>query len=122
VRTSVLIIVFISLSGVAPPQEHGAPSGAPPKPESSDARSLTNEQIRELIRHVADKDLENDKKQRDYAFVMRREEHRFDAKRLTKSTESKTYEVMALYDEQVARLIANNDEPLSPNEAAREEQ
>jgi hypothetical protein len=88
--------------------------------ESPDALSLTHEQIRELIRRVADNDLENDKKQRDYAFVMRREEHKLDGERRVKSTDSKTYEIMALYEEQVERLIAKNDQPLSPSDAARE--
>jgi hypothetical protein len=47
-------------------------------------------------------ELENDKKQRDYAFAIRREKHKLDGKRRVKSTELKTYEIMALYDEQVA--------------------
>ena len=119
----VLAIVLASLSGVAPLQESSAPPASElAKPESPDARSLTSEQIRELIRQVADKDLENDKKQRDYTFTMRREEHKLDGKSRVKSTESKTSEIMQLYGEQVARLIAKNDQPLSPNEAAREEQ
>src|ERR1700692_4749631 len=87
--TGVLVTVLASLSGTSPLQESNA---LPAKPESPDARTLTREQIRELIRQVADKDLENDKKQRDYTFTMRREEHKLDAKGRVKSSESKTSE------------------------------
>jgi len=119
----VLAIVLASLSGISPIQESNAPpADEPSKPKSPDMRSLTREQIRELIRQVADKDMENDRKQRDYTFTMRREEHKLDAKHRVKSSESKTSEIMQLYGEQVTRLIARNDQPLSPNETAREEQ
>src|SRR5579862_8431866 len=55
------------------------------------ADSLTQEEIKALIREVAEKDIENDKRQRDYSFVQRDEEHRLNGKGDTTSTESKTY-------------------------------
>jgi len=75
--------------------------------------TLTEDQIRQLIRQVAEKDQENDKKQRDYAYVERDEERKLDGKGHVKSTEIKTYEVMDLYGDQVQRLIAKDDKPLS---------
>src|SRR5436309_114057 len=55
------------------------PAAASPVPEvaaTDSAPTLSNDQIRELIRQVAEKDMENDKKLRDYTYVDRVEEHR----------------------------------------------
>ena len=83
--------------------------------------TLTEDQIRQLIRQVAEKDQENDKKQRDYLYVERDEERTLDRKGHVKSTEIKTYEVMDLYGDQVQRLIAKDDKPLSDQDARKEE-
>jgi hypothetical protein len=83
--------------------------------------TLTEDQIRQLIRQVAEKDQENDKKQRNYAYVERDEERTLDGKGHVKSTEIKTYEVMDLYGDQVQRLIAKDDKPLSDQDARKEE-
>jgi len=86
------------------------------------ALSLSEDQIRELIRQTAEKDMENDKRQRDYTYIQREEEHRLDGKDQVKSTEIKTSEVMELYGEQVERLIAKDDKPLSDKDANKEEE
>ena len=83
--------------------------------------ALTEDQIRQMIRQVAEKDQENDKKERDYAYVERDEERTLDGKGHVKSTEIKTYEVMDLYGDQVQRLIAKDDKPLSDQDARKEE-
>jgi hypothetical protein len=83
--------------------------------------ALTEDQIRQMIRQVAEKDQENDKKQRDYTCVERDEERTLDGKGHVKSTEIKTYEVMDLYGDQVQRLIAKDDKPLSDQDARKEE-
>ena len=83
--------------------------------------ALTEDQIRQLIRQVAEKDQENDKKERDYTYVERDEERTLDGKGHVKSTEKKTYEVMDLYGDQVQRLIAKDDKPLSDQDARKEE-
>lgn len=93
----------------------------PPQPISSPAVNLTQDQIRDLIRLTADKDMENDKKQRDYTYVERDEERKLDGKRNVKSTESKTYDVMEIYGEQVQKLTAKNDKPLSEKDAKKED-
>ena len=84
--------------------------------------SLSNEQMQQLFRIVADKDMENDKRLRDYTYIEREEEHRLDGKGQVKSTEVKTYEMMELYGEQVQRLIGKNDKPLDAKDAAKEEE
>jgi hypothetical protein len=93
-----------------------------PSQSSKAARQLSQEQIRALIRQVADKDIANDKKQADYTYIQREEEHKLDGKGGVKSSESKTEEIMVLYGEQVQRLIAKDDKPLSEKDAAKEEE
>ena len=84
--------------------------------------ALSQDQIRELIRQASDHDIENDKRQRDYTYIEREEEHKLDGKGATKSVESKTHEVMELYNEPVERLIAKDDKPLSAKDAAKEDE
>jgi hypothetical protein len=131
-------LVLVLGAGLVAGQQSGAPAckdplrstgGAghePPGPPSEltvDASgNLTQEQIRAFIRKVAENDLENDKKQRDYTYVEREEEHHLDGTGKLKSTESHTREVVMIYDKQVERLIAKNDKPLSSQDAAKEEQ
>jgi hypothetical protein len=89
---------------------------------TQDAPSLSEEQIRALIRDASVKDIENDKRQRDYTYVEREEQHKLNGKGETQSVESKTHEVMVLYHEPVERLIAKDDKPLSPKDAAKEDE
>jgi len=84
--------------------------------------SLTTEQIQDLIRRVVDNDIENDKKQRNYTYIERDVENQLDGKGRTKSTETKTYEVLNIYGEQVQRLIEKDDKPISAKEATKEEE
>jgi hypothetical protein len=83
---------------------------------------LSQQQMQQLFRIVADKDLENDKRQRDYTYIERQVEHKLDGKGRTKSTEVKTYEVVEIYGEPVERLVAKDDKPLDTKEAAKEEE
>jgi len=78
--------------------------------------------MQQLFRVVAEKDIENDKRLRDYTYIERDEEHRLDGKGQVKSTEAKTYEVMEIYQEPVERLIEKDDKALSAKDAAREEE
>lgn len=94
----------------------------PDSAQTTGAPQLSQEQIRALIRQAADKDIENDKKQRAYTYIEREEEHKLDGNGQVKSSESKTLETMVLYGEQVRRLIAKDDKPLSEKDAAKEEE
>ena len=85
------------------------------------ANLLSEDQIRELIRESADKDAENEKKQRDYTYTEREQMRRIDAKGQVKSTESNTYDVLQIYGEQVRKLVAKNDKPLSEKDAKKED-
>ena len=84
--------------------------------------NLSQEQMQQLFRVAADKDLENEKRQRDYTYIEREVQHNLDGKGQTKSTEIKTYEVLEIYGEQVQRLIEKDDKPLNSKEAAKEEE
>jgi hypothetical protein len=83
---------------------------------------LSQEQMQNLLRVVADKDIENDKRQRDYTYIEREVHNNLDGKGNKKSTEIKTYEILEIYGEQVDRLIAKDDKPLSDKDAAKEEE
>jgi hypothetical protein len=86
------------------------------------ASPLSQDQIRDLIREAAEKDMENDKKQSNYTYMQREEEHKLDGKGQVKSSESRTYEIMVLYEEPVRRLIARDDKPLSASDARKEDE
>jgi hypothetical protein len=100
-----------------------APATTPPPDLTPDAGGkLSQEQMQKLFRVVADKDIANDKRQRDYTYIDREVQHNLDGKGQTKSTEVKTYEVMDIYGEQVRRLIEKDGKPLDAKEAAKEEE
>jgi len=98
------------------------PADLPLPGASASPATLSNDQIKDLIRQVAEKDIENDKRQRDYTYIQRSEEHKLNGKGEVTSTETKTFEVMEIYGESVERLIAKNDKPLPEKDAAKEEE
>jgi hypothetical protein len=113
------------------PEENSPPVANPEsKPADTPALDLTpdangqlsQEQMQKLLRVVADKDIGNDKRQRDYTYIEREVENKLDGKGQTKSTEVHTYEILEIYGEQVQRLTAKNDKPLDAKDAAKEEE
>ena len=129
-----LVLLFVGLGGVLAGFGQQNPSTAAAQLSSSpnstsrpdltpDAHgALSQEQMQQLFHAVADKDAENVKRQRDYTYIERDEEHKLDGKGEVKSTEAKTYEVMELYGEQVQRLIEKDDKPLDAKDAAKEDE
>ena len=126
-RTGLSVLILCVAKAFAFGQDTAS---ADPKPSSpapslsfpSTATTLTQDQIKELIQKAADNDDKNDKLQRDYTYTEREVEHKLDGKGNTKSTETKTYDVLEIYGEQVEKLIEKNDKPLSPKEAAKEDE
>lgn len=90
--------------------------------KSSSSPTLSQDDIRDIIRKSADNDLENDKKLRNYTYTERQEEQHLDGKGQVKSTETKTYDVMEIYGDQVQKLISKDDEPLSDKDARKEDE
>ncbi|MGA8342850.1 MAG: hypothetical protein WB781_13020 [Candidatus Sulfotelmatobacter sp.] len=111
----------------ASPQEKSPVVTGPPETPVPDLTTgadgkLSQEQMRQLFRVVADKDIENDKRQRDYTYMDREVENKLDGKGQIKSTEVKTYEILEIYGEPVQRLIQKDDKPLDPKVATKEEE
>jgi len=122
-RTCHATLLFVLLwSGLALGQKDSASSAKPTATAGMPALSLSEDQIRAMIRQAAEKDMENDKRQRDYTYIQREEERKLDGSGRVKSTEVRTNEVMVLYDEPVERLITKDDKPLSGKDAAKEEE
>ena len=124
-RIMVALLLFLAACGLAQEQTPPAASSTPPaaidlKPDASGA--VPAEQIRELLLRAEVKELENEKRQRDYTFVQREEEHKLDGHGGVKKSESRTSEILEIYGEPVERLTAKDDKPLSADEAKKEEE
>jgi hypothetical protein len=104
--------LIITITGFAVAQQTG-PASDPP---------LSQAQIQDLIRKTAVNDQENDKRQRDYTYTERVDEHKLDGKSRVKSAEVKTYEILEIYGEQVERQTAKDDKPLSGKDAEKQEE
>jgi hypothetical protein len=127
-RIMVALFLLGSAWGIA--QEQSPPAIAPPKfadlkpvelkPDASGA--VPPEQIRELLLRAAEKDLENDKQQRDYTYIEREEQRKLDGHGGVKKVESRTSEVLEIYGEPVERLTAKDDKPLSADETKKEDE
>lgn len=90
------------------------------KPDASGA--VSQEQIRNLLSYAQDREVENEKRLRDYTYIEHEEEQRLDGSGNVKKTETRTREVLEVYGEPVERLIEKGDRPLSDDEARKEEE
>jgi len=105
----------------ADPASAATPTPLPDLTPGPDGK-LSQEQMRQLFRVVADKDIENQKREHNYTYIYRDVQNKLDGKGQSKSTEVKTYEVLQIYGEPVQRLIEKDDKPLDAKEAAKEEE
>jgi hypothetical protein len=129
-----LIVVVLALTLAATGQSSDNPRLAPsdstpgpaptPQPDlTPDANGkLSQEQMQALFRVVADKDLANDKRQRDYTYIEHDVDNHLDGQGQTKSTDKKTFEILDIYGAQVQRLIEKDGKPLDPREAQKEDE
>jgi len=133
--TSSILALILIAPAVLAQQASDAPASTPATPPAAtttppptvelkpDASgNVPQEQIRELLRQVAEKDMANDQRQRDYTYIEREEERHLDGKGSVKKVESRTSEVLVIYGEQVERRIAKDDKPLSADEAKKEDE
>ena len=118
---SVCVPVVSQQEKTSAPASQETPSPSPDLTVGVDGK-LSPEQMRQLLRVVADKDIENDKRLRDYTYIDRETQNNLDGKGKTKSTEVKTYEILEIYGAQVQRLIEKDDKPLDAKDAAKEEE
>jgi hypothetical protein len=112
-----LAFIVLLASALAYGQDQAALNLTPDK-----TGALSQVQMQQLFRVVAEKDMENDKRLRDYTYIERDEDHKLDGKGQVNSSEAKTYEVMEIYGEQVQRLIEKDDKALDAKSAAKEEE
>ena len=139
------VIVFLALACVVVSAQQQTPTDPPAAPsngkiaalDNTDSRKndasalnltpdaqgkLSQQQMQELFRVVAEKDLDNQKRERDYTYIERDLQNNLDGKGQVKSKETKTYEVLDIDGEQVQRLIAKDDKPLDAKEAAKQDE
>jgi hypothetical protein len=122
-----VLATAVFLAGTVAAQEQPAAVSPAPTPAKTyelkagpDGR-VPEEQVKELLRIVIDKDTENHKKEKDYTYIQRQQEEQLDGKGNVKSTEVSTSEVLMIYGEQVERLVSKNGQRLSEKDAEKEE-
>jgi hypothetical protein len=119
------IVLALLLAGFVRGQDCAPASSANPQPaielQPDASGNIPQEQIRDLLRRVAEKDIENEKRLRDYTYIQREEQHHLDSHGQVKKIESRTSEIVEIYGEPVERLIAKDDKPLSESDAKKEE-
>jgi len=88
-------LILFAASALAQTPE-GSPAVAEPPvalvPEATG--SVPPEQMRTLLLHAEDKDLENDRRLRDYTYTERQEEHKLDSNGNVAKTEIRTSEIL----------------------------
>ena len=103
-------------------QNNGTKELPPVRLEPDANGNVSSEQIRALLLRAEEKDLENNKQERNYTYIERQEEHKLDGHGAVAKTEVRTLEVLEIYGEQVEKLIAKDDKPLPEKEAKKEEE
>lgn len=118
-----LLALALSPSAAAARQEPTSadPTSTPAAAPAPPALPPTTDPV-EIIRRVAAHEEENEKKERNYTYVKHEIEKKLGDKGDVKSTETRTYDVMVIYGEQVERQVAKDDKPLPPKDDAKEEQ
>lgn len=123
---SLVLGTMLSLSQLhAFAQQNEVPVNEPKEDTTQTENLKTNlgaDEIKDLVRRVAENDISNNQKAKNYTFIQRTVQRKLDGDGSVKSTETKTFEIMQLYGEQVARLIEKDDKPLSDKDAAKEEE
>jgi len=127
-----LVVTVLACAAFAQEEQPSSPTptAAPAPPESNspillkpDANGVVPaDQIRALLLQAEVKDLENHRRLRDYTYIERQEEHKLDGHGDVAKTEIRTSEVLRIAGEQVEKLIAKDDKPLSEDEAKKEDE
>jgi hypothetical protein len=125
----VLLVLIFCVSFVSSQQPRASDRSQTPtipqppiKLQPDPSGAVPQAQFRELLRYAQDREVENEKRLRDYTYVEREEEHKLDGSGTVKKTETRTRDVLQVYGEEVERLIAKDDKPLSDAESKKEEE
>lgn len=119
-RAAVLSLLFLCAPAFAQQAPANPVTSAPDLTPDANG-SLSQAQMQALFRVVAEKDMENEKRLRNYTYIERQVQNSVNSKGKVKSSEVNTYDVLEIYGEQVQRLIEKNDKPLSKKDAAKED-
>jgi hypothetical protein len=117
----VLILPGFGQQQTSPIPVKAADAGPPDLTPDANGK-LSQDQMEKLLRVVSEKDMENDRRERDYTYIERDVQNKLDGKGATKSTEIRTSEILEIGGEQVQRLIEKDDKPLDAKEAGKEEE
>ena len=124
--TLVLLMAAAAAAQQGTVPQKAEPSSSPAKAGSvqdpAPVAALSSDQIKDLIRKAAENDIENDKRQRDYTYSERVEEHKLNGNGTVKTTEVRVYDVLQIYGEEVRRQISKDGKPLPEKESAKEEE
>jgi len=118
------VALLPSFSAAQVPSGTATPTGATSEPvhlRPDASGAVPPEQIRQLLQRAEEKDLENDKRQRDYTYIERVERHKLDGNGNVKKTETSSSEVLEIYGEPVVRMTGRDDKPLSADEDKKED-
>ncbi|HTR24082.1 MAG TPA: hypothetical protein VMI10_08855 [Terriglobales bacterium] len=118
----ILIIAVLAIAQNPEPTQAASTSEPPAQLEPDASGAVPPAQIRALLLQAEEKDLENDKRLRDYTYTERQEEHKLDPHGNVAKTEIRTSEILQLYGEDVEKLISKDDKPLSSEEAKKEDE
>jgi hypothetical protein len=119
-RITALSLLFLCASASA--QQAPANPINPALDLTPDAHgALSQAQMQALFRVVAEKDMENEQRLRNYTYIERQVQSSVNSKGKVKSSEVNTYDVLEIYGEQVQRLIEKSDKPLSRKDADKED-
>jgi hypothetical protein len=76
----------------------------------------------EIVRRATELDRRNTEISRNYTFLQRQEQRDLESNGKLKKTESETFDVTLLEGSPYRRLVARNDQPLSPKDQLKEEE
>ena len=112
IRTLVLLLCApASLRGQNAPSELPTPSSQAPLTDPA-----------EIIRRAAAHEEDNHRKRRNYTYAENVLEKKLDGQGQVKSTETRGFEIMVVYGEQVEKQVTKDGKPLPENDAAKEEE
>jgi hypothetical protein len=84
--------------------------------------ALTAQDPLEIIRRATELDRRNTEISRNYTFLQRQEQRDLETNGKLKKSESETFDVTLLEGSPYRRLVARNDQPLSPKDQRKEEE
>lgn len=115
------LAAFALLAGFSFAQTQSQVDPSPPQLNADASGAVPSKQIRQLLQRAEDKDLENDKRLRDYTYIERVTRHQLDSLGNVKKSETWTSEILEIYGEPIVRLTAKDDKPLSPDGVKKED-